>query len=63
MAEQAERIVVLTESSKLNRRGAVALLASAQVGELHTDDHVARDVAGELAAAGVLVKTVPLRGS
>ena len=59
MAEQAERIVVLTESSKLTRRGAVALLASAQVGELHTDDQVASDVVGDLAAAGVLVKTVP----
>ncbi len=58
MAEQAERTVVLTESSKLTRRGVVALLSRAQVGELHTDDQVASDVVGDLTAAGAVVKTV-----
>jgi DeoR/GlpR family transcriptional regulator of sugar metabolism len=58
MARQADRTVVLTESAKFTRRGAVALLAASAVSAVHTDDACPEDAATELTEAGASVHTV-----
>ena len=58
MARQADRTVVLTESAKFTRRGAVALLSAHAVSAVHTDDALPEDTATELAEAGASVHTV-----
>lgn len=59
MAQQADRVIVLSESAKLQSRGAVALLETGRVAELHTDDRVSGDLVDELSASGTEVHRVP----
>lgn len=58
MSRQADRTVVLTESSKFSRRGSVALVRLGAVAAVHTDDQVPGPVAAELAEAGVALHAV-----
>jgi DeoR/GlpR family transcriptional regulator of sugar metabolism len=58
LAERARQVVVLTESSKFGRRGAVHLLPLDRVSEVVTDSDLEPAVADELRSAGLTVSLV-----
>ncbi len=58
MAKRADQVVVLTESLKFPRRGAVPLLAASQVTRVITDSRLDATMAKHLADAGITVSTV-----
>lgn len=55
LAQRARRTIVLTESTKFGRRGAVRLLETAQVSEVVTDPGLDAAASESLVAAGVTV--------
>lgn len=59
MARQAENLVVLTESLKFPRQGAVRLAAASDVSAVYTDDRLPGPIQSQLTAAGVTVVKVP----
>lgn len=56
LASSAKRLVVLADSSKLGRRGAVRLVAPADISILVTDDEAEPGMLDELRSAGVDVR-------
>ena len=44
MAEQAEHIIVLTESEKFNSHGVVPLQLKERIDTIITDDHIPEDI-------------------
>ena len=58
MAQQAEQVMVLTESEKFARRGTVPLNLKDQVNAVITDDRIPAETAGRLQERGVTVYTV-----
>ncbi len=59
MARQAENVIVLTESLKFPRRGAVALLPVAAVSQIVTDTNLPLPMQQHLTSAGLTVTKVP----
>lgn len=59
MARQAEELVVVTESIKFPKRGAVRLVAASDVHTLYTDDRLPEPIQKQLTSAGVTVVRVP----
>lgn len=59
MAKQAEDVIVLTESLKFPRRGAVPLLPVGSVSQVVTDTNLPQPVQEHLSASGVTVTRVP----
>jgi len=59
MATRADHVVVLTESLKFPRQGAVPLLPASGVTRVITDDGLDATMQAHLADAGVAVTTVP----
>ena len=59
MAAQAEQLVVLTESLKFPRLGAVRLVAASEVHTLYTDDRLPKPIQTHLTDAGVTLVKVP----
>ncbi|MFV0407333.1 MAG: DeoR/GlpR family DNA-binding transcription regulator [Propioniciclava sp.] len=59
MAQQAEEMVVVTESIKFPRQGAVRLVPAASVSTLYTDDRLPASIQSQLAHHGVRVIKVP----
>lgn len=59
MARQAREVVVLTESSKFPRQGAVQLLPATGVSRVVTDNHLPVPMQNHLAEAGIAVTLVP----
>lgn len=60
MAEQASKVVVLTESSKFSHQGVVALLSVDQIGIVMTDDGIPPEKEAFLKEHNVDVHKVPL---
>lgn len=60
MAKRADQVVVLTESLKFPRQGAVPLLAASEVTRVITDEGLDATMAAHLADAGITVSTVPV---
>ena len=58
MAQQAERVMILTESEKFTRRGTVPLNLKDQISAVITDDHITVEMTGKLQEQGVTVYTV-----
>jgi DeoR/GlpR family transcriptional regulator of sugar metabolism len=58
MAKRADQVVVLTESLKFPRQGAVPLLAASEVTRVITDSRLDATMATHLADAGITVSTV-----
>ena len=58
MAQQAERVLILTESEKFTRRGTVPLNLKDQVHAVITDDRITTETADKLQEQGVTVYTV-----
>ena len=58
MAQQAERVMILTESEKFTRRGTVPLNLKDQISAVITDDHITAEMTGKLQEQGVTVYTV-----
>ena len=58
MARQAEELVVVTESLKFPRQGAVRLTAASDVHTLYTDDRLPAPIQSQLTAHGVTVVKV-----
>jgi DeoR/GlpR family transcriptional regulator of sugar metabolism len=59
MATRADHVVVLTESLKFPRQGAVPLLPASGVTRVITDTGLPETMREHLTGAGVLVATVP----
>ena len=59
MAKQAENVIVLTESLKFPRRGAVPLLPVGAVSRVVTDTNLPRPLLEHLSGSGVTVTKVP----
>jgi DeoR/GlpR family transcriptional regulator of sugar metabolism len=55
MARQAREVIVLSESLKFPRRGAVHLLPATLVSRLFTDDRLSLEVQTQLTSAGVTI--------
>ena len=60
MAECANNLIILTESSKLSKRGIVAQFKSDEVNYLLTDDNLSQDITDELLNHNVIIKTVSM---
>lgn len=58
MAEQAEKVVVLTESAKFPKQGAVHLFDTTEVAEVFTDDALPKPIQSHLTAAGLKLTKV-----
>lgn len=58
MAKRADQVVVLSESLKFPRQGAVPLLAASEVTRVITDSRLDATMATHLAGAGITVSTV-----
>lgn len=58
MAKRANQVVVLSESLKFPRQGAVPLLAASEVTRVITDSRLDATMATHLAGAGITVSTV-----
>lgn len=59
MAGQADKVIVLTESSKFSRQGVVTLLPTKQVAIVQTDDAIPKDAEGFLQLQRIEVRKVP----
>ncbi|MFV0452954.1 MAG: DeoR/GlpR family DNA-binding transcription regulator [Propioniciclava sp.] len=59
MAKQAEELVVMTESIKFPRKGAVRLVPASAVTTVYTDDRLPAPIQSQLTSAGVRVIKVP----
>jgi DeoR/GlpR family transcriptional regulator of sugar metabolism len=59
MAEQAERVIVLTESEKFFRQGVEGLVRTEDTMAVFTDDKIPRDVEAFLTERKVMVTKVP----
>jgi DeoR/GlpR family transcriptional regulator of sugar metabolism len=59
MARRAREVVVLTESSKFPRQGAVQLLPVTGVKRLVTDTNLPLPIQNHLTGAGITVTLVP----
>jgi DeoR/GlpR family transcriptional regulator of sugar metabolism len=59
LAEQARKIIVLTESEKFRRQGVVGLVRAEEVDTVYTDEGIPSDVAAFLAEKKVALVTVP----
>jgi DeoR/GlpR family transcriptional regulator of sugar metabolism len=59
MAEQAQEIIVLTESDKFNHQGIEGVVRSEQVTELFTDDRIPQDKERFLRDKNIMVHKVP----
>ncbi len=59
MAKQSEELIVLSESSKFARRGAVPLVDREAVSQIFTDDALAVEFQKQLAAAGIKITKTP----
>ncbi|MEG1458675.1 MAG: DeoR/GlpR family DNA-binding transcription regulator [Acetivibrio sp.] len=60
MASQAEKVIVLTESSKFSKHGIVPLNLKEQVKMVITDEHIQGDTLTELEQRGIQVITTPI---
>lgn len=58
MAKQADDLIVLTESLKFPRQGAVRLAAASEVAAVYTDDRLPTPLQSQLTGAGVTVVKV-----
>lgn len=58
LAERAQRVVVVTDSSKLGRRAFARICRTDQVDVLVTDTDAPADLVGQLTEAGVDVRCV-----
>lgn len=59
MARQAEELVIVTESLKFPRKGAVRLVPASGVGTLYTDDRIPSRIQSQLTSSGVRIVKVP----
>lgn len=59
MARQAEELVVVTESIKFPRKGAVKLVPASEVAAVYTDDQLPNAIQSQLTSAGVRIVKVP----
>ena len=59
MAGQADKVIVLTESSKFSRQGVVTLLPTKQVAIVQTDDAIPKDAEDFLQLQRIEVRKVP----
>ncbi|WP_116115554.1 DeoR/GlpR family DNA-binding transcription regulator [Austwickia chelonae] len=59
LSAQARRVVVLTESAKFDRPGALRLLPAGAVRKVFTDDGISPETVAHLNAEGVDVRVVP----
>lgn len=60
MAECANNLIILTESSKLSKRGIVSQFKSDEVNYLLTDDNICENIKTELLKHNVIIKTVSM---
>lgn len=61
MSKQADKIIVLTESSKFLQKGVVGLFQPDEVSQIYTDDRINKDANSFLEQKGVIVKKVPIK--
>ncbi|MDR0761221.1 MAG: DeoR/GlpR family DNA-binding transcription regulator [Treponema sp.] len=59
MVEQAEEILVLTESEKFSQRGAEGIVRAEDVTAVYTDDHIPPATETFLSEKGVIINKVP----
>jgi DeoR/GlpR family transcriptional regulator of sugar metabolism len=59
MAEQAEEILVLTESAKFSQRGAEGIVQAEDITAVYTDDHIPQAAETFLTEKGVIINKVP----
>jgi DeoR/GlpR family transcriptional regulator of sugar metabolism len=59
MSEQAEEIIVLTESEKFSQRGVEGIVRAEDVAIVYTDDHIPAEKEAFLNEKGVIVRKVP----
>jgi DeoR/GlpR family transcriptional regulator of sugar metabolism len=55
MAQQARELIVLSESLKFPRQGAVRLVPASAVARVFTDDHLPLEIQTQLTSAGITV--------
>ncbi|MEI2778785.1 MAG: DeoR/GlpR family DNA-binding transcription regulator [Tetrasphaera sp.] len=58
MSDQADEVVVLTESAKFGKQGAIHLFDTGEVSAVFTDDALPRPIQSQLTAAGVTITKV-----
>ena len=58
MAEQAEHIIVLTESEKFNSHGVVPLQLKERIDTIITDDHIPEDIKTHLLSENKTLLTI-----
>jgi DeoR/GlpR family transcriptional regulator of sugar metabolism len=59
MAEQAEEIIILTESEKFSQRGTEGIVRAEDVTLVYTDDRISPEKEAFLNGKGIIVKKVP----